>query len=219
MDPNRKAWNEGQKALRQALAQSDETAIELFLNQHAMVHSTEMAPSPFSFADEIWQDMDEQALRRIPQKEEHSIVWILWHLARIEDMTMNILVAGRPQLLNQDDWLEKLAVPYRHSGNAMTPEEVADLSQKIDIQALRAYRMAVGRNTRKIVQPLAEEDLKKKVDPAGIAQVKDEGAVIEAAYGVTDYWSKRTIAGLLFMPPTRHCFLHFNEALKIKKKL
>ena len=66
MDPNRKRWNEGQKTLKQALAQSDEAAIALFLVQHAMVHSAEMAPSPFSFADEIWQDLDDPTLRRIP---------------------------------------------------------------------------------------------------------------------------------------------------------
>jgi hypothetical protein len=32
-------------------------------------------------------------------------------------------------------------------------------------------------------------------------------------------WSKRTVAGLLPMPPTRHNFLHLNEALRIKQKL
>jgi hypothetical protein len=34
-----------------------------------------------------------------------------------------------------------------------------------------------------------------------------------------DYWSRRTVAGLLLMPPTRHCFLHLNEALRIKHAL
>jgi hypothetical protein len=34
-----------------------------------------------------------------------------------------------------------------------------------------------------------------------------------------DYWSKKTIAGLLLMPPTRHCILHLNEAMRIKEKL
>jgi hypothetical protein len=46
-----------------------------------------------------------------------------------------------------------------------------------------------------------------------------EGAVVEDAKGLIDYWSKRKISGLLLMPPTRHCFIHLNEALKIKKKV
>jgi hypothetical protein len=34
-----------------------------------------------------------------------------------------------------------------------------------------------------------------------------------------DLWSRRTIAGLLLMPPTRHNFLHLNDALRIKQGL
>jgi len=48
--------------------------------------------------------------------------------------------------------------------------------------------------------------------------VRDEGAVVEAASAVLDYWSKRTIAGRLLMPPTRHCFLHLNEAQRLKHR-
>jgi hypothetical protein len=47
----------------------------------------------------------------------------------------------------------------------------------------------------------------------------DEGALLPEAIGILQYWSKRTIAGLLLMPPTRHNFLHLNEALRIKLKL
>lgn len=56
MDSNRKFWNEQQKILRQALQNSNEyqKAIELFLNQHAMVHSAKMANSGlWSFEDEL----------------------------------------------------------------------------------------------------------------------------------------------------------------------
>jgi hypothetical protein len=49
--------------------------------------------------------------------------------------------------------------------------------------------------------------------------VMDEGAVVEAARGLIDYLGNRTISGLLLMPPTRHNFIHLNEAERIKKKL
>jgi len=35
---------------------------------------------------------------------------------------------------------------------------------------------------------------------------------------VIDYWSGLTLAGLLLMPPTRHNFIHLNEALRLKQK-
>jgi hypothetical protein len=46
----------------------------------------------------------------------------------------------------------------------------------------------------------------------------DVGAVLEDAYGLIKYWGNRNIAGLLLMPPTRHCLVHHNEALQLKRR-
>jgi len=73
-------------------------------------------------------------------------------------------------------------------------------------------------STRDIVTQLEPEELKHKVDPVRLQRVLDEGAVVEAASGLIAYWSKRNIAGLLLMPPTRHCFFHLNEAARIKQR-
>jgi hypothetical protein len=222
MDPNRQFWNQQEQALQRALAQPREfsNAIELFLHQHAMIHSAKMSRTKlWSFEDEIGQDLTEEQIRCIPAKTNHSIAWILWHLSRIEDVTMNVLVAGKSQLVYQNNWLERLNVSVHHAGNAMDDKSIAQLSATINIKALRAYRIAVGRRTEKIVQRIAPDELKHKVDPGRLQQVKEQGAVVQAASVITDYWGGRTIAGLLLMPPTRHSFLHLNEALRIKQKV
>lgn len=100
----------------------------------------------------------------------------------------------------------------------MDEADVARLSATIDIEALRAYRVSVGRRTREIVQQLDVEALKRKVDPIRLQQVMDEGAVIPEARGLVDYWSRRNIAGLLLMPATRHNLVHLNEALRLKRR-
>ena len=64
-----------------------------------------------------------------------------------------------------------------------------------------------------LIQP---EDFKQKVDQSHLQQVMDEGAVVEAAQDLIDYWGRRNVAGLLLMPATRHNFVHLNEALRIK---
>jgi hypothetical protein len=221
LDPHHKAWNQGQQALRQALSRAEghTKAVELFLVQHSMVHSAALAPlGLWSFADEIWQGLSESAARCIPPGGEHSIAWMFWHIARIEDVTMNVLVAGHAQLLLQEAWLERLKVDARHTGNAMSPQAVEALSASIDLNALRLYRLAVGRQTRQIVMQLSPAALKHKVEPARLQRLLDEGAVVEAAHGLIDYWGGLNLAGLLLMPPTRHNFVHLNEALKVKKK-
>jgi len=220
MDPNRKFWNEQQQTLRSALSHPEEhkKAIELFLAQHAMVHTAAMSGDGlWSMEDEVWQGLTEQAARCIPPKFEYSIAWCLWHLTRCEDITMNMFAAGTSQLLLKEGWFERMGVPDRDTGNAMKPEEITAFSNRIAIPALRAYRLAVGRRTREIVKSLEPGQVKCKVDPARLKRVRDEGAVLESEQWLLDYWGGLTVAGLLLMPPTRHNIVHLNEALRIKQ--
>jgi len=219
MDIHRAAWNKQQQVLKSSLENPEDHPewLRLFLNQHAQVHAGEMSGAgSWSFEDEILIGLDEPSMRIIPEGDEHSIAWILFHLARIEDVTMNMLVAGSEQLLKREDWLVKMKAPAVDTGNAMNVERVALLSGAIDIIALRAYRMAVGRNTEGIARKLTASELGKQVDPARLEKVKSEGAVVTEAPEVLEYWEKKTIAGLLLMPATRHCILHLNEALRIR---
>lgn len=194
-------------------------AIRLFLRQHARHHSATMSFSePWSFEDEIMNEISAQAARIIPENEDHSVAWLLWHIARIEDVTMNILVFEQPQVLNQDRWLERMKVPFTHTGNEMPADEVFQLSEAIDVHSLRGYRQAVGRQTRKNVQTLKSGDLKEMVRQNRLQQLIDDGAVLEKSRGLIDYWGGKNVAGLLLMPPTRHCFVHLNEAARVKKR-
>ena len=221
MELIQKQWNKEQKEFRKILLGFDQhqRALELFMRQHAMLHSAEMDPSTtWSFEDEVLSDLDDAQVRRIPQNCEHSIAWLIWHIARIEDVAMNMLVAGEPQILHQGMWFERMKVADRDTGNVMAEEGVADLSNTVDLKELRGYRVAVGRRTREIVNQLSAEDLKRKVSPSRLQKVMDVGAVIEAARGLIEYWGKRNIAGLLLMPATRHNFVHLNEALRLKSR-
>ncbi len=222
MEPQRKAWNQHQQVLRQALGRAGDhqKAIELFLSQHAMVHAAEMSHAGlWSFEDEVLEGVTEQQFRFIPPNIDHSIAWVLWHMTRIEDATMNLLVAGTPQVLLAEDWLNRMNINVRDTGNAMNAASVADLSARTTIQPLRAYRLSVGRRTREIVKLLQPEQLKGKVEPARLRQMMAVGAIVAEASGLLEYWGGLTVAGLLLMPPTRHLFVHWNEALRIKMKL
>jgi len=219
MDPQRKLWNERQKELRAALAQLGDLAkaIDLFLCQHAMVHASEMSQSGLpSFEDGLWAGLSEPDIRLIPAREEHSLVWIIWHLARIEDVTMNLLVAGSPEVFQQGGWREKLNVPIIHTGNLMGSSDVENLSAAVDIDQLRRYRLVVGRRTREIAGSLQPDEIRRKTSPARLEQIMKQGAVLDTAQDLLAYWGGLTVAGLLLMPPTRHNFIHLNEAWRIR---
>ncbi len=132
---------------------------------------------------------------------------------------MNLLVAGTPQLFLREDWAKKLNVSVLHSANQMNEISIMTLSAQIDLEALLDYRQSVGGRTRQIVKQLKAEQFRQQADASRLQRVVEEGALLPEAIGILNYWSNRTIAGLLLMPPTRHNFLHLNEAARIKAKL
>ncbi len=221
IETNRKRLNQQQTELRRLLTTPGQfdLAMQLFFEQHASLHAAKVSRSDlWSFEDTLLDDLEDENFRRIPSNCEHSIAWCIWHLARIEDTALNILVADSPQVFSQGNWHARLGISQRDCGNEMDKASLKELSSQIGLQALRDYRVAVGCRTREIVAELKPADLEQKVDPARIQRVMDEGALTEPSKGIADYWSKRDIAGLLLMPASRHNLVHLNKALKLKKR-
>ena len=222
MSDPRKNWMQEQTALRNLLegANPQPQGLEIALSQHARMHARSMSGTEsWSYADEVLEGLSESGWRLIPAQGEHSIAWMVWHIARIEDAAMNLLVAGQPQVFERGGWQSRIGAIPRSSGNELDPAAIQALSEGLDINELQGYRTAVGRQTRQILQGLKLEDLKQKVAPERIEQVLQTGAIDHEAREITDYWSKRTIAGLVLMPATRHNFVHLNEAAAQRKRL
>ena len=218
----RRNWSSDQKRLRDMLKVgiSLDKSQKLFFSQHAILHSRKMSGMDgWSYADEIFTGLEEGQFRIIPEKEDHSLIWILWHISRIEDVTMNVLVAGGSQLYLQDQWKMKLASPIDHVGNLINPGDLLYLTLNVDLKNLFAYRDAVGRQTRHIVRGLDLEGLGQKVQPDRLDRLVNEGAVLPDAEGLLDYWGKRKIFEMLLMPPTRHLMTHLNEVYSLVRIL
>ena len=133
----------------------------MFLSQHAQQHTARMeGTQDWSFEDDIFHELNPEQARTILAGGEHPIAWSIWLIARIEDVTMNILVAGGEQVYTHENWLERMKLTVPSTGNLMGIVQVAELSQAIDIGALRAYRKAVGCQTRRFVRALSVEDIK-----------------------------------------------------------
>lgn len=109
----RKKWNENHKILKDIINKPEKhtQAIHLFLSQHALLHSSAIDDtSGVTLEDVLVKNLDEEIYRAYPVPKsdtKNSIVWHLWHIARIEDMTMNILLANVEQILYSDCWLKK----------------------------------------------------------------------------------------------------------------
>jgi hypothetical protein len=107
--PEEIQWYERQKQLSQYLDSEEPAklamALQLFLDQHAQLHSTNgLAQSALAgLSDEQW--------RLKPGQGTNSVAWLLLHMARIEDVTFNLLVKEKAQVF--DEWFEQLGFDRR----------------------------------------------------------------------------------------------------------
>jgi len=217
----RKIWNDQHALLRRLLLNDRDyaAALPVFLDHHGMVHAAKLRTNVYSFQDEVLEGLTPQQLRYCSLKIPHSAVWKLWHIARIEDVTLNLLLADSDQVLHSGDWLQRLEIDRVSVGNEMSDVEIAELSAAINVKALLDYRLAVGKRTRSVVRRLKADILWQRPAPDRLQRLFDEGAVIDQTMWLRDYWGGQPAANLLLMPASRHCLVHLNEIDRMRSKL
>ncbi len=221
MESNRRKWNQDHALLQRLLMKEKNfrKALPIVLAQHAAVHSVKLnTGARWSFQDEVLGALTEAQMRIIPRGGQ-SVIWKLWHATRVEDVTINLLLAGTPQVLHKGNWLPKLGIRFTDVGNDMPDADLKKLSGSIDLKALLAYRLAVARRTRIILRRLDPGTLWDPPAADRIRRILAEHAVRPKARWLLSYWGKHPSANLLLMPATRHPFVHLNEISRMKTQL
>jgi hypothetical protein len=216
-------WNPKQKLLKSIIQKEDrfDESINIILDLHSMVHSQNVYNNgTYSLEDELWFGLDKKAFITKPTPKDTTIAWNIWHITRIEDLTVNVLIADEVQEFINGKWSSKLNVKISDTGNAMSDIEIVDFSSAVNMNELREYRMAVGRRTRDVIKNLKSADFKKKVQAQRLKRILDEGGILgaEGSKWLLDFWGRKNIGGLILMPITRHQVVHLNDSLNIKKK-
>ena len=212
--PEEIQWYERQKQLSHYLASEEPeqlaAALKLFLDQHAQLHAPNglVQSALASLSDEQW--------RLKPGQGANSVAWLLLHMARIEDVTFNLLVMERPQVF--DAWFERLGFDRREVGTGMSDEEVLELSKTIHLPALRAYWDAVGKTTQDLARTLQPATLKERPEPRNIQRLFEVGAVTSQLAELAQWWGQQIKGVLLFQPVSRHAFRHLHEIRLVREK-
>jgi len=218
-----KSWNNDIKELRKIILKPDkiQESKSLALSLHSMVHLSIMSGvDKKTFEDELREGLDENTFRTSQNQKGRTIAYGIWHCTRIEDITMNLLVAGDKQIFNRENWQEKINSNITDTGNAMSEDDIMEFSKNINMEELKNYRIEVGRRTRYIVENLSTEDMKRNFDKHRLQRILDERAVLDvkASNWLIDFWGRKNVAGIILMPMTRHQVIHINESLSAKNK-
>jgi hypothetical protein len=190
-------------------------ARDLFLDQHAAVHSAAVGGNKMSAAERTLGGLSDEQLRVRPREDLNSLAWITFHIARAEDVFLNPILAGRPQVFD-DAWAKKLGVTRKDFGIGMTSAEVSELTRQVDLGALREYRDAVGQRTRDIVGGWAAKDWEGSTTPEAVQQAAAQGAFGARAETLVKVFSGRPRAALLSGIALFHAAGHLGEANTIR---
>ena len=188
--------------------------VGFFLSQHAAVHAIDVSGRAFG-TQRIFSDLSDDQMRIRPGKGLNSLVWLLWHMARTEDVAVNLVVAGRDQILDEA-WMRRMNLPWRIIGTGMTDNEVTEMTTQADVAAVRAYRTAVGIRTREVVQGLRADAWTDIITDEDIKRAAATGAFRDWVEGVTYPWVGWSRADQLASSALRHNAAHLGEAVTIR---
>jgi hypothetical protein len=190
-------------------------ARDMFLQQHGVVHSAAVGGNKVSAAERTLTGLSDEQMRVRPREDLNSIAWLVWHIARAEDIMVNRVLAGRSQVFD-DGWLKRLGITRRDFGIGMSSAEVSDLTQQIDLGALREYRDAVGLRTRDIVGGFKPQDWEGQVAAPAMEQAAAEGAFGGRTEPMVKAFTGRPRAMVLSGIALFHPAGHLGEAVTVR---
>jgi hypothetical protein len=159
-------------------------------------------------------------LRRRPPGDLNPLAWLVWHAARWEDVIVNTWIGGRDQVFDSEPWGERLGLETRHVGTGMTPSEVAALAERVELEALRAYRAATSAATADVVAALDAADLLATVPADRLGTGARDGAYHnERAAWMDDFWAGHPISWFLAFLNLHAAEHLFGEALTVRSQL
>ena len=195
-----------------------EPAMELALDLHAVTHTGVVSGSSSpTFCDHVLEGLADEDYSVMPTEKDETIAWHLWHIARIEDLVSNLLIARQSQIFD-DDWMDRMNVTVKDTGNVMSDSEIISFSRHVKKQELINYRNAVGCQTCAVIKSLTPSDLKRKPESEYLDRLVSEGGLLDRKGSVwlKDFWGRYTVTGLLLLPLTRHHMMHLPDSAAIK---
>jgi hypothetical protein len=190
-------------------------AKDLFLSQHAAVQSVAVGGNPISAAERAFGGLNDAQMRVRPREDLNSLAWIMWHIARAEDIMVNALVAGRAQVFD-DAWAKRLGISRRDFGIGMTSVEVGDVTRAVDLTALREYRDTVGRRTREIIAAFKDSDWGGEIAGPAVQKAAADGAFGSRAEQMVKAFTGRPRTAVLSGIALFHPAAHLGEAVTVR---
>ena len=108
------------------------------------------------------RNASEEQLHFTPDHQTHSVAWVLWHSARIEDSIIQRVAQEKDLIWRQSDWAARSGLPAKGIGTGQSPEE----AQQLRITGLKVfgeYAEAVADATEAYLRGTTAAELEREV--------------------------------------------------------
>ncbi len=190
-------------------------ARDLLLDEHARMHATSVTGEKATLAERTFAGLTDEQMRLRPREDLNSLAWLMWHIARAEDIFANIILSGRDQVVD-DRWLARLKIARPDFGIGMTKPEVAELTAQVDIAALRDYRDAVGRRTQEVIRGFGPSDWQGELQAPALEKAASLGCLGTNGAMVAKAFTGRPRVGILGGLLVTHAAMHMGEAQTVR---
>lgn len=170
------------------------------------------------FERTVLQPTPRTLLTARPGGAGNSIGWVMWHLARVEDVVIHVVVRGQRPVLATGDWGRRMGVSDERVGTGFTEAEVETFSRAADPEQVDAYWQAVRAATAAWFAEVPLEALDAVPDlDARLATVPP--IVPAEAEWLLKFWRGRPAGWFLRFPVIDHGFLHLGQMQEIRGRL
>jgi hypothetical protein len=137
------------------------------------------------FLEAARQEVQDSILRDVGDRTHEQFLWrpnpgmsniayLLWHLVRIEDITIQTQFRKAPLIYEAEAWVNRLGLdPRRPVG--LTPEQLDAIVYRLE--DFLPYAHNVWNSTSDVLRGMQDEDLEQPVDIEGLPQVTNLGAL------------------------------------------
>ena len=103
-------------------------------------------------------------LRWQPTLHANSIDWMVWHMARVEDNLIKVVLQKQDPIWERDGWSERLGISYNGAGAGMTMDEIRELGH-IDVLKVMEYYGSIRTETSDYFRDvMTKEDLSRVIE-------------------------------------------------------
>lgn len=109
-------------------------------------------------------ELTEEDMAWSPKVGSNSVIFIFWHLIRVEDIWINRVLLRSKEIYESEGWQEQLGTPAKESGFQYDLEKLQSWPVP-NIDTLKRYAAAVRQKTIAFVSSLGDTDLSRVARP------------------------------------------------------